>query len=318
MSDLPKPDIVIDDQLLDDDNYKTAPNLNIDCSFDSEVYHLVHPSSPGATSSPLTSPTSTKNTSGSRVKELVKIHSARSVENLAVEPLSSILKVKETNISTRSQGKPLLAGLSYHKKNKPNMASIGFSRGITSIQNRVESLVKDIKPLLESHQLEGLREKCSQADAIKINLSSKLRSIEVKLLESDIEESAQQWSEIEKKAQMAMEKLVVHQDKCKNLIQHESNTGKTLAGKLARIEVPNFTGDVRKFRMWRVKFETLMQGHDSVTTRMYLVEALREEAYKWVEDLIIGNQPLDAIWKELEAHFGNQKKIVDTTIKAFF
>ena len=46
-----------------------------------------------------------------------------------------------------------------------------------------------------------------------------------------------------------------------------------------------------------------------------MINSLKGEAYKWVESLIIDDKSSADIWAALESHFGNEKHIVDATIK---
>ena len=57
---------------------------------------------------------------------------------------------------------------------------------------------------------------------------------------------------------------------------------------------------------------------DDVTQRLYLVKHLKGKAYEYVEDLIDQGGSLEALWKQLDNHFGNKHHIIDAAIKAYF
>ena len=48
----------------------------------------------------------------------------------------------------------------------------------------------------------------------------------------------------------------------------------------------------------------------------YSVNPLKGKAYEWVKSLVVNNRDIADLWKSLDAHYGNEKHIVDTTINS--
>ena len=98
-------------------------------------------------------------------------------------------------------------------------------------------------------------------------------------------------------------------------LQGSEKTGGAMAGRLSKIDIPSFNGNMREYKLWRQRFVTLTRDSDPETRKIYLINSLKGEAYKWVESLIIDDKSIAEIWAALESHFGNEKHIVDATIK---
>ena len=69
-----------------------------------------------------------------------------------------------------------------------------------------------------------------------------------------------------------------------------------------------------EYKLWRKIFVTLTKDSDPETRKIYLINALKGEAYQWIRYLIINDENIAEFWKALDSHFGNEKRIADATI----
>ena len=91
-----------------------------------------------------------------------------------------------------------------------------------------------------------------------------------------------------------------------------------MAGKITKIDVPDYYGDYVRYKPWKAEFLSLTYMLDERTQRLYLVKHLKGKAYEYVENLIDLGGTLEALWKQLDNHFGNKHHIIDAVIKAYF
>ena len=85
-------------------------------------------------------------------------------------------------------------------------------------------------------------------------------------------------------------------------------------GRLARLDMPIFDGNIVDYQSWKTDFLALTGGVDAGAKRAYLLKALAGEAKDWVKELVERNQPAEEIWKSLDAHYGDPKNVSDITL----
>ena len=92
----------------------------------------------------------------------------------------------------------------------------------------------------------------------------------------------------------------------------------TMASKLSKLEVPRSVGNYTVYKYFKIQFQMLADSWDKMTQKIFLAESLKGRAYECVEDVVKQDGEVDDIWKQLNAHFGNEYHTICATIKAFF
>ena len=205
------------------------------------------------------------------------------------------------------------------RKINQKMAASMFKQTLESYQEVTKQLRIDVDTFeaetsLKAEQIRTLKEKLcklevyldkvqkKQADIVKAQASEPADMADLKTVDrACIDEEADLKSAISRAKQMIA-----------------SHSKIAASGKLAKIDIPNFFGGQQPYKLWRAQFNLLTQGYDETSRKMYLIEKLKGEAYRWVEDLILIEAPLADLWKALDDHFGNDKNIIDSTIRSFF
>ena len=96
------------------------------------------------------------------------------------------------------------------------------------------------------------------------------------------------------------------------------DAGSSIAGKLEKLPIPEFSGIMSEYQNWKKTFHSLTQSNDPESKKAYLESKLKGKAYQWVESLISSGKDLETIWVALDSHFGDSKHIVDSTICKLF
>ena len=85
-----------------------------------------------------------------------------------------------------------------------------------------------------------------------------------------------------------------------------------------RLECPTFEGDCLKFKTFKTRFTTFCKGFGESDKKQHLIQALKGPAATKVQDLIDQDRDYTTIWEALVSSYGNEKRIIDATCKAFY
>ena len=147
-----------------------------------------------------------------------------------------------------------------------------------------------------------IKEMIADLKAIKTNIEKDMMELKQEPTEAseDSEYVDLEWKlkEIVVKSTAAILKL---KDICE-----ETKPSTAVAGKITKIDVPDYYGDYVRYKPWKAEFLSLTCMFDEITQRLYLVKHLKGKAYEYVEDLIDQGGSLEALWKQIENHFGNR------------
>ena len=156
----------------------------------------------------------------------------------------------------------------------------------------------------------------SELQAYKMTLQADIDKIASETCEkSDVDEIVN----LEHKAKILLIKITKAIGKAnKKTSKTKTKQSPVSAGKIEKLDIPEFDGDCTKFKNFRTRFNVLTEVFDEVSTKIYLTEKLKGRAYQYVKDLILQDASLKDIWKALNAHYGNEQNIIDATVKAYF
>ena len=85
-----------------------------------------------------------------------------------------------------------------------------------------------------------------------------------------------------------------------------------------RLECPTFEGDCLKFKTFKTRFTTFCRGFGESDKKQHLIQSLKGPAATKVQDLIDQDRDYTTIWEALVSSYGNEKRIIDATCKAFY
>ena len=106
-------------------------------------------------------------------------------------------------------------------------------------------------------------------------------------------------------------------EKAKDLLGRGVKVTKETSSHLPKLDIPKFSGEMREYKLWKQRFETITSDTSVNSKKLYLIGALEGDASEWVQSLIINNKDIDQIWDSLDKHFGNEKHIIDSTVQKF-
>ena len=281
---------IISEEFIEDD---LGENLSLEnlIEFKAEIYQLSHLSVEPTTSTPVTSfSTSPKSaTKGGRVKTLKAIY-----EN------------SDPNISFVSE------------RTRANMASKlpRNQKLFEKFEVEVKRAIVDLDKAIGTEDTEKVQEFESELKAYKSTLQADIDRMSTETYkESELEESAT----LEHRAKMFLVKISKSIDKAKRKTQKtKTEVTPMTAGKVEKLDLPEFEGDYTKYKFFRTRFQALTAVFDKITTKIYLTEKLRGKAREYVRDLIIQDASLEDLWRALDSHFGNEQNIIDATVKSYF
>ena len=276
----------------DDDDYLVSKeNLSNLLHFPSEAYNI-------ASSTPIGTPTTSPKKS--KVKQLV--------EKLQESETNSE-KIKVVQESETNSEKIKVV------KEKANMGRIArYKLMVERTKNDANDILEEAEKMRDETDEKKIKEMIADLKAIKTNTEKDMMEIKQETPEEGemVEYVDLEWKlkEIVVRSTAAILKL---KDTCE-----EIKPATAVAGKITKIEVPDYYGDYVRYKPWKAEFLSLTNTFDEVTRRIYLVKHLKGKAYEYVEDLIDQGGSLDALWKQLDNHFGNKHHIIDAAIKAYF
>ena len=85
-----------------------------------------------------------------------------------------------------------------------------------------------------------------------------------------------------------------------------------------RLDCPTFDGDCLKFKTFKTRFTTFCKGFGESDKKQHLIQALQGPATLKVQDLIDQDRDFTTIWEKLESSYGNEKRLIDATCRAFY
>ena len=270
--------------------------------FPNEAYQLY--AVPQSTSTPSDTPNaSLERKSRSKVKDLAVFFEDSKDKSTIVKDTSTIKSILRSNKETIS-----------NKMSKLKKSKKVFERFEVEVNKVCEKVITAInendREEMEDgvHELETHRAKLHK-DTDKIAAAS--------YSDDEVDE----YAELEVRAATLMAKITLTIKKVKRKIDikgKSTNLSSQMTSKLTKIEVPTFDGKYTEYKFYKTRIQTLISNLDELTQKIYLTESLKGKAYEYVEDVIKQDGNLDEIWRQLDAHFGNQHHVIDATIKAFF
>ena len=175
-------------------------------------------------------------------------------------------------------------------------------------------LIKQLEDDSKNQKFKDLKAKLNKLISHRILLEKDIVIIRSEEGEEDEQEEITQLQEAAQKLLLKITTTILDAEE----LLRDAKKPMMATGKLTKIEIPKFYGDYLQYRTWQVKFLLVTSGCDEPTMRIYLIEALKDKAYEYVEDLIIQNASLEKILEQLETHFGNEHYIIDESIKSYF
>ena len=275
----------IDDELED--------NLSLDSltEFRGENYHLSHLSSEPVTSTPdISLSTSPKNVSkGGKVKALTAIY-----------------EISDPGISFIAE----------RTRGRMGSKIPRYLRVFDKFEVEVKRVLEDLERAIGTDDIEKIEDWESELRAHKSSLQTDMDRMDKEVFQqSELDDIVN----LEYRAKMLQIKITKAIDKANKKTQIiKPVTTPMTAGKVEKLDIPEFDGDCTKYKFFSTRFKVLTAVFDEVSTKIYLTEKLRGRAYEYVKDLILQDAELVDIWKALDSHFGNQQNVIDATVKAYF
>ena len=232
-------DIFIDDDLSD--------NISLSgiTSFREENYHLSHLTLEPQTSTPInsftTSPKST--TEVGTVKRLAAIYESTNTNS--------------SNVADRTRAK---MGSKIPR----------FQKVFEMFEVEVNKLLIDMDRALGTDDTEKMEDLENELQAYKITLQADIEKIASETCEkSDVDEIAS----LEHKAKILLIKITKAIGKAnKKTSKTKTKQSPVSAGKIEKLDIPEFDGDCTKFKFFRTRFNVLTEVFDEVSTKIYLRE----------------------------------------------
>ena len=246
----------------DDDDYLVSKeNLSSLLDFPSEAYNIA---SSIASSTPIGTPTaSPKN---SKVKILVE-------------------KLEEGGTNS---GKIKVV------KEKAKMGRIArYKLMVERTKKDANEILEEAERMKNETDQKKIKEMIADLKAIKTNTEKDMMEIKQ---ETPEESEIAEYVDLEWKLKEIVVGSTAAILKLKDICE-EIKPATAVAGKITKIEVPDYYGDYVRYKPWKAEFISLTNMFDEVTQRIYLVKHLKGKAYEYVEDLIDQGGSLDALWK---------------------
>ena len=281
-SDLEFRDEFLDDELSDNDNI----NLSNLTSFRVENYQLSHLTLEPQTSTPANSFT----------------------EVGSVKRLAAIYESTETNSSTIADRT--------RAKGKMGSKLVRFKKVFEKFEVEIQKRLEDMERALETEDMVKVEDLESELQAHKTTLQGDIERISSEVCDmKDLDDVV----DLEHRAKMLLVKITKACGNANKVTSRaKSKQTPVSAGKVEKLDLPEFEGDCTKYKFFRTRFKVLTACFDEVTTKIYLTEKLKGRAYQYVKDLVLQDASLKRIWKALDDHYGNEQNIIDATVKAYF
>ena len=85
-----------------------------------------------------------------------------------------------------------------------------------------------------------------------------------------------------------------------------------------RLDCPIFEGDCLRYKTFKTRFTNFCKGFGENDKKAHLISALRGKALEQVRDLIDRDRDYKDLIDQLDASYGNEKRIIEATVLAYF
>ena len=85
-----------------------------------------------------------------------------------------------------------------------------------------------------------------------------------------------------------------------------------------RLDCPSFEGDCLRYKTFKTHFTNFCKGFGESDKKAHLISALKGKALEQVQDLIDRDRDYKALIEQLDAAYGNEKRIIEATVLAYF
>ena len=252
---------------------------NLSLSFNSAYYTTAVPIV--ATSTPVGSPET------SRVGALVDKFEPRKQSKPIVDCEKLEFKIKPSRSSPRGaipEFGPLMA------KGKANKAPVKMDLSIYAAQ--VKLLDAEVQKLADKFKTAADKDPRLKEDLNKVILENTVMIDRIKRKSNLLNNLTEKCENVEKlKELMKLENLLLAQEaqlldlieKAKDLLGGEVKVTKETSSHLPKLDIPKFGGEMRAYKLWKQRFETITSGTAENAKKLYLIGALEGDASEWVQ-----------------------------------
>ena len=206
------------------------------------------------------------------------------------------------------------------EQQQPNMANryiravASHTAEVDNIAQAVTDLSAQVDPVLKQA---GVEQQLRNIKGRLIFVNRDLSNYSNRLLRNDI--AAAEETSLETAVQ-SLEALVLRlsDEEAKLLPMRTVISTGVPPGRLEKIKIPVFSGDLTRYQAWKDDFLSLTANVDPAALKAYLVNHLSGKAREWIQESVDMNHSYEQILKQLDAHFGDPKNVCDHTLRKCF